>query len=196
MTPGTFGISPLTKRNALIPMEDVEVRRFHLKTMETIDAHCTFLKSKEYAAEEKVKPSFVVQTCKKTSRGLSAEQVLKNDMFHIKLPFPWKLHELLDDVERDSNEHIISWLLCGSAFKIHKPDTFCDSIMTKYFRQTKFKSFTRQVGSNFKCSDQHQAPCSIDRGLILCRLSFTTKAVHIRVFQDRRRPCRRSLLTS
>jgi hypothetical protein len=33
---------------------------------------------------------------------------LRNDMFHIKLPFPWKLHELLRHVERDSNEHIIS----------------------------------------------------------------------------------------
>jgi hypothetical protein len=126
--------------------------------MEKIDTPYPLLKSKEYALEEKVQSRSFVQTCKETSRrGLSAEQeVLKNDLFHIKLPFPWKLHELLDHVERDSNEHIISWLSCGRAFEIHKPDEFCDSIMTNYFRQTKFKSFTRQVGSNVAMKTEHR----------------------------------------
>jgi hypothetical protein len=126
--------------------------------MEKIDTPYPLLKSKEYAVEEKLKPRRFVQACKETSpSGLSpAEQeVLKKDLFHIKLPFPWKLHELLDHVERDSKEHIISWLPCGRAFQIHKPDEFCDSIMTKYFRQTQFKSFTRQVGSNVAMKTKH-----------------------------------------
>jgi hypothetical protein len=75
-------------------------------------------------------------------------EVLKNDLYHIKLTFPWKLHQLLEDVELDGNEHIVSWLPDGKAFKVHKPNGFCGKVMAKYFRQTKSKSFTRQVSSN------------------------------------------------
>ena len=76
----------------------------------------------------------------------SAEKrVLKNDLYHIKLPFPWKLHQLLEDVKSDGNEHIVSWLPGGKSFKIHNQPEFIEKIMGQYFRQSKFKSFTRQV---------------------------------------------------
>ena len=64
----------------------------------------------------------------------------------LKFPFPWKLHQLLDDAEAYGNDSIVSWLPSG-AFQVHKPDEFVKHIMPKYFRQTKFKSFTRQVRS-------------------------------------------------
>ena len=64
----------------------------------------------------------------------------------LKFPFPWKLHQLLDDTEANGNESIVSWLPSG-AFQVHKPDEFVKHIMPSYFHQTKFKSFTRQVRS-------------------------------------------------
>jgi hypothetical protein len=98
--------------------------------------------------EEKLQPSFISRHPKKMLDMHSAErEVLKNDLFHIKLPFPWKLHQLLEDVELDCNEHIVSWLPDGKAFKVHKPNAFCKKVMAAYFRQTKLKSFTRQVSS-------------------------------------------------
>lgn len=61
-----------------------------------------------------------------------------------KLPFPWKLHTLLDDAEKEGYQDIISWEDDGKAFCVHKPDQFCESILGKYFRQSKYESFTRQ----------------------------------------------------
>ncbi len=59
--------------------------------------------------------------------------------------FPMKLRRLLDDAVEEGNEHIISWLPNGKAFKIHDSDAFTDVILKRYFRQTRFKSFTRQL---------------------------------------------------
>ena len=61
------------------------------------------------------------------------------------LPFPFKLHQLLEEAEDYSIDHIVSWLPSDDAFKIHDPDAFVASVMTKYFKQSKIKSFTRQL---------------------------------------------------
>lgn len=61
--------------------------------------------------------------------------------------FPYKLHQLLTDIE-DNEElsSIISWLPSGTGFRIHKPVVFETFLLTKYFpRQSKLKSFKRQV---------------------------------------------------
>jgi hypothetical protein len=69
----------------------------------------------------------------------------KKNFSKLKLPFPWKLHQLLDDMRRDGCEDIASWLPGGKSFRIHKPEQFSKEIMSNYFRQTKFTSFIRQV---------------------------------------------------
>ena len=61
------------------------------------------------------------------------------------LPFPTKLYHLLEDAETEGHEDVVSWILNGKAFRIHKPKTFCRDIMPIYFRQSKLKSFTRQL---------------------------------------------------
>jgi hypothetical protein len=63
----------------------------------------------------------------------------------LKLPFPLKLHRLLEEAEKKRSDHIVSWLPDGKAFKIHDPEQFCNTVMAAYFKQTKLKSFTRQV---------------------------------------------------
>lgn len=59
--------------------------------------------------------------------------------------FPVKLRTVLNDAIIEGNEQIISWVSNGAAFKIHKPDMFVKLLMQRYFRQTHFRSFTRQV---------------------------------------------------
>lgn len=59
--------------------------------------------------------------------------------------FPTKLRALIDDAAREGNEHLISWLPGGTAFKIPDPDAFADQLLKRYFRQNRFKSFTRQL---------------------------------------------------
>jgi len=60
-------------------------------------------------------------------------------------PFPVKLHRLLEDLENTKGQEIISWNPDGKSFTIFQPKAFAESIMGKYFRQTKYKSFQRQM---------------------------------------------------
>jgi len=65
-----------------------------------------------------------------------------------KLPFAWKLYEMLETVHRGNNHidtNIVSWVDDGTAFKVHKLQQFVDTIVPTYFKQTKYKSFQRQL---------------------------------------------------
>ena len=61
------------------------------------------------------------------------------------LPFVWKLHEMLEDMEQTSREEIVSWVDGGRAFKVHKMTEFVNTIIPMYFKQSKFRSFQRQL---------------------------------------------------
>lgn len=60
-------------------------------------------------------------------------------------PFPWKLHEMLDDSSKEHNEEIVGWCPHGRSFIVHKPKIFVEKIMPTYFNQSKFASFQRQL---------------------------------------------------
>lgn len=60
-------------------------------------------------------------------------------------PFPFKLHLILTEIEKDGKDHIISWLPHGRAFAVHKQGLFQADIMPKYFKQSKITSFHRQL---------------------------------------------------
>ena len=59
--------------------------------------------------------------------------------------FPWKLYDMLHTAEQRNEEHIISWIRDGKAFKVHNRSLFIEEYMKKMFNQTKFKSFQRQL---------------------------------------------------
>lgn len=61
--------------------------------------------------------------------------------------FPWRLHRMLKEVKKENLDSIISWLPGGeqNTFKVHKKDEFVEHIMPRYFNQTKYKSFLRQL---------------------------------------------------
>ena len=59
--------------------------------------------------------------------------------------FPWKLHDLLEDAEKFEFDSILSWLPCGTRFKVHDSLQFETTIAPRYFNQHKYKSFQRQL---------------------------------------------------
>ena len=66
-------------------------------------------------------------------------------------PFPLKLHRLLDDVENTPQADILCWDPDGRSFTVLKPKQFAETIMGQYFRQTKYKSFQRQMNLYGEC---------------------------------------------
>jgi HSF-type DNA-binding len=67
---------------------------------------------------------------------------------NLKLPFPWKLYQLLEEVG-SSLAHIVSWM-GDNNFRVHDPEAFVAHVMPKFFRMSKYQSFTRQC----KCCQQ------------------------------------------
>ena len=53
-----------------------------------------------------------------------------------------RIHEMLEDAEKEGNQKIISWQPHGRAFRVHKEKDFVEKIMPRYFR-AKIGSFRR-----------------------------------------------------
>ena len=51
------------------------------------------------------------------------------------LLFPWKLHDMLDDTDRneDLKANVVSWQADGVSFNIHNKDRFVEEVIPKYF---------------------------------------------------------------
>lgn len=58
--------------------------------------------------------------------------------------FPYRLYEMLQLVERDGLDHIISWQPHGRCFAVHNPEEFA-AILPRYFKLSKIASFQRQL---------------------------------------------------
>ncbi len=48
------------------------------------------------------------------------------------VPFPWKLHEMLEIAEQENFTNIVSWLPDRQSFKVYQTDIFVQDIMPKY----------------------------------------------------------------
>lgn len=59
-------------------------------------------------------------------------------------PFPLKLHEMLEAIQQDSLDNVISWQPHGRCFVLRKPKEFIE-MLPKYFKISKLASFQRQV---------------------------------------------------
>ncbi|CAJ1964064.1 unnamed protein product [Cylindrotheca closterium] len=65
--------------------------------------------------------------------------------FRFVVPFPWRLHQILDDMDAAGDTSIISWVPDGRHFHVHNPTLFVQEIIPKFFKQKSFKSFQRQL---------------------------------------------------
>ncbi|CAJ1948775.1 unnamed protein product [Cylindrotheca closterium] len=63
--------------------------------------------------------------------------------------FPWKLYDMLEQAEQDGLHDIVAWqgdgATYGTSFRVFKPQVFVEKLMPRYFKQTKYKSFQRQL---------------------------------------------------
>ena len=73
------------------------------------------------------------------SRPPSSRPLPKKDQF------PAKLYEMLEAVEDLGLSHIISWLPHGRAFQVIDQEQFMKLVVPKFFKATKYRSFTRQL---------------------------------------------------
>jgi HSF-type DNA-binding len=61
--------------------------------------------------------------------------------------FPIKLHYMLEDVEQNGWEDIVSWAPHGRCFKIHNPRAFVARIMPKYVLVRNLRHTSPHYGS-------------------------------------------------
>mmetsp|Transcript_23287 Transcript_23287/g.43233 ORF Transcript_23287/g.43233 Transcript_23287/m.43233 type:complete len:534 (-) Transcript_23287:471-2072(-) len=59
--------------------------------------------------------------------------------------FPFKLYEMMQDAGKCGFEDVVSWQPTNSSFKVYDTNRFVKEIMPKYFKQTRYKSFQRQL---------------------------------------------------
>lgn len=59
--------------------------------------------------------------------------------------FPYKLHLMLENAERENYSHIVSWVRNGTAFKVHDSKAFVEKVLPMFFDQSKYESFRRQL---------------------------------------------------
>lgn len=52
---------------------------------------------------------------------------------------------MLEDVEKNGNQNVVSWVGSGKAFKVHDLKSFVSKLIPLYFKQSKFKSFQCQL---------------------------------------------------
>lgn len=51
---------------------------------------------------------------------------------------------MLERTDQDDFDHIVSWLPSENGFKVHDSKAFVATVLPRFFRQTKYKSFQRQ----------------------------------------------------
>lgn len=67
---------------------------------------------------------------------------MKKNAGGVTQPFPGKLMEVLS---RTDLTEIVEWMPHGRAFLVKQPKTFASQVLPRYFKQSKYLSFTRQL---------------------------------------------------
>ena len=63
----------------------------------------------------------------------------------VRLPFPLKVYDMLEDSDLQGFQEVVSWNSLGTGFMVHDKNRFINDIVPRYFAQTKYKSFQRQL---------------------------------------------------
>jgi hypothetical protein len=72
-------------------------------------------------------------------------RVVSGSGFRYVVPFPYRLHKMLSDVDSRGDSSIVSWMPDGLHFKVHDPQRFVETIIPSAFKQKSLKSFQRQL---------------------------------------------------
>eukprot|EP00934_Nitzschia_sp_Nitz4_P002460 Nitzschia sp. Nitz4//scaffold111_size72815//53585//54032//NITZ4_005797-RA/size72815-augustus-gene-0.58-mRNA-1//-1//CDS//3329533201//2450//frame0 len=69
--------------------------------------------------------------------------------------FPQILHDLLEEMEKEGKSQIVGWKPDGLSFKVQDKASFTRDVLPRYFRQSQYKSFVRQLNIwGFSCVGQ------------------------------------------
>jgi hypothetical protein len=80
-----------------------------------------------------------------TSSDNGIAQVASGSGFRYVTFFPWRLHEMLEEVENSKLSSIVAWLPEGDCFKVYDTKRFAEEIIPNFFKQKNYKSFQRQL---------------------------------------------------
>lgn len=72
-------------------------------------------------------------------------RVVSGSGFRYVVPFPWRLHQMLEAIEEAGDAPTVSWLPDGQHFQVHNPQSFVEKVIPKFFKQKSYKSFQRQL---------------------------------------------------
>mmetsp|Transcript_49511 Transcript_49511/g.139360 ORF Transcript_49511/g.139360 Transcript_49511/m.139360 type:complete len:345 (-) Transcript_49511:293-1327(-) len=72
-------------------------------------------------------------------------RVVSGSGFRYVVPFPWRLHQMLEAIDLAGDASIVSWLPNGQHFQVHNPQLFVQKVIPKFFKQKSYKSFQRQL---------------------------------------------------
>lgn len=61
------------------------------------------------------------------------------------IPFPLRLHIMLQQTEIAGQASIVSWMPSGKSFRVHDREVFSKEILPEYFRSSNFRSFQRNL---------------------------------------------------
>lgn len=59
--------------------------------------------------------------------------------------FPVKLYRMLEEVALNGDEDVVGWSPDGLSFQVRDTTRFVNEVMTSHFKQSKYKSFQRQL---------------------------------------------------
>lgn len=69
------------------------------------------------------------------SNTAGSVRVVSGSGFRYVVPFPYRLHKMLSDVEVRGDASICSWMPDGLHFKVHNPQRFVEEIIPNFFKQ-------------------------------------------------------------
>jgi len=132
--PGQMSGQPFFAPSAAMqrPPRDFAAEK-RIKTAQTLKALGTSLRSRYDPFIDCIDLEDPEPECTRRARGGVSEH------------FPERLHRMLIDLEQEGNTDIVSFYSHGRAFGVHDMDRFVNEIMPKYFKQSKWNSFARQL---------------------------------------------------
>lgn len=96
------------------------------------------LTDSQKSEDQKVK----AKTLRKLKRMFGCLGPTRKNSGGVVQPFPDKLMDVLD---RGDMDEVLSWMPHGRAFIVKQPKVFDADVLPRFFKQTKFTSFTRQL---------------------------------------------------
>ncbi|KAL3913071.1 MAG: hypothetical protein SGILL_006636 [Bacillariaceae sp.] len=92
-----------------------------------------------------VKPSIFLRNLDTSKFKKTNKKKLAKVNRHKTSAFPVKLYRMLEQVEQEGRQSIVSWNPDGRTFQVHKHERFANEVLPGHFKQSKYKSFQRQL---------------------------------------------------